>query len=207
MKKFIFAFILGIISVISFSSCNYREIRERNNYLADSLARVQFVHDSIAKAPYNIINMVDSALIIYPNALKNQIQLENFGLYCFMETTTNMNYIAEIPLEYKMMQKYGNKYILKFESPSNYSSNKNNKLKSNKSGISVSFNLFVKVSNDIAEKMIEGKKYYLNGEYDSNKLTLASGNTYKLYGINFSKYDNELSFEFVMKNTKISEAN
>ena len=207
MKKFVIAFILGIISISFFSSCNFKEIKERNIAIRDSLARVErenFIKDSLAKLPYKVTEILDSAYKAYPTAFENDIQKEKLGLYTFMELTTNMDLLNEIPFEFVRLYKYDNeKYVVVF-----HTSRYDNKLVSAGNSIKFYFTIHAITDENTAEKMIEGKKYNLTGEFASEHI--------KNVDIDVSNYAitvmgvkpiGEVSINMPIKNTKITEIN
>lgn len=195
MKKFVITLILGLVFIISFSSCNnFKEARERNNFIADSLARVEFVRDSIAKVPYKITSLIDSLSIYYPNAFENPVQAEKMCLHTFMDIVTNMNYISEIPMTYSRMYKNGSEWICCFESDK-YDRKITSFTSNYDSAVKFKFYIHVRTNGDDIENINKESTYYLNGEFDDNTL-------------GFSKVElisNEIWVTLVMKNTKIIE--
>lgn len=81
-------------------------------------------------------------------------------------------YISEIPVQFTQVMQKGNKYIVKFE----YS--KYNKTDDIHPIFNVSFRIFSVVNEDIVQRLVERKFYYINGTYKGlveNKIELPSG--------------------------------
>lgn len=198
------------IAFISCTPANDRSTKNDSDYdsILVDVEELDYDEDFEIKQKYNICNLRDSIFKLYPNIGKNDIQTNKACTYAFMEFTTKFNYyINEIPMQFKMMKQYNkSKYIVKFEAGEYTTNDKQLQTGNNK----ISLCIFGYVTEDVAESLIEDKKYYISGTDITPYLNFASGNTYT-QSVNYHEYEQisggpekSLSFSCVVKDMKIT---
>ena len=217
MKKIILTLVFTMVSIFSFTSCSpVHNQSSTNESDYDSVLVKELDYDECfeikqtnnVKYKYNICNLRDSIFKLYPNIGKNDIQTNKACTYAFMEFTTKFNYyINEIPMQFQMMQQYNkSKYIVKFEAGEHTTNDKQLQTGNNK----ISLCIFGYVTEDVAESLVENKKYYISGTNITPYLNLRSGNTYT-QSVNYHEYgqisgapEKSLDFSCVVKDMKIT---
>ena len=130
------------------------------------------------------MELVDTAVSLYPNLYVNDVQKERFLQYMDIELhkklTEDNSFLSEIPLQFSMMLKRDeNKYIVKFEC-GEYTTN-DPKLESKESKTEVDYAIFAEVDADFASTLENKAFYILKGTYKSNvdyNLVLPSGKVF-----------------------------
>ena len=217
MKKIILSLVIALVSIINFISCTpiYDQSTKNDSDYDSVLVEesdcdedFEIKQTNNVKHKYNICNLRDSIFKLYPNIGKNDIQTDRACKYAFMEFTTKFNYyVNEIPMQFQMMQQYNkSKYIVKFEAGEYTTDDKQLQTGNNK----ISLCIFGYVTEDVAESLVENKKYYISGTNITPYLNLASGNTYT-QSVNYNEYSQisggskkSLSFACVVKDMKIT---
>lgn len=198
------------VAFISCTPVNDRSTKNDSDYdsILVDIEELDYDEDFEIKQKYNICNLRDSIFKLYPNIGKNDIQTNKACTYAFMEFTTKFNYyINEIPMQFKMMKQYNkSKYIVKFEAGEYTTHDKQLQTGNNK----ISLCIFGYVTEDVAESLVEDKKYYISGTDITPYLNFANGNTYT-QSVSYNEYsqmsgdpEKSLSFSCVVKDMKIT---
>ena len=133
---------------------------------------------------YQVIDVVDSIITLYPNLYVNDVQKDKFCKCLRKELDKRLKsdnaFLQEIPMQFSQMSKKSNgKYILKFEC-GQYTTN-DKKLSSANHNTKINFAIFAEVNEDLASTLENNAKYKINGNYKGfvdGKLTLPSGNVF-----------------------------